>query len=61
MISVDMDTSTSDTVLLLANGAGGGEALTEATGAEFSEALNLVACHARPHARGRRGRRDQAY
>jgi glutamate N-acetyltransferase / amino-acid N-acetyltransferase len=29
MISVDMDTSTSDTVLLLANGAGGGNALRD--------------------------------
>ncbi|MGI8552578.1 MAG: bifunctional glutamate N-acetyltransferase/amino-acid acetyltransferase ArgJ [Dehalococcoidia bacterium] len=44
MISVDMDTSTSDTVLLLANGAGGGPELGEGTdGAEaFQEALHLL-------------------
>lgn len=44
MISVDMDTSTSDTVLLLANGAGGGEVIRrEGEGAAaFQEALEAV-------------------
>ena len=44
MISVDMDTSTSDTVLLLANGAGGGPAFREEgeEAASFSEALDRV-------------------
>lgn len=44
MVSVDMDTSTSDTVLLLANGAGGGPPITrESDGAAaFQEALGIV-------------------
>ena len=44
MISVDMDTSTSDTVLLLANGAGGGPPLREQSeGANaFQEALKTI-------------------
>jgi len=44
MISVDMDTSTSDTVLLLANGAAGGQELPEGSaGAQvFQGALDLV-------------------
>jgi glutamate N-acetyltransferase/amino-acid N-acetyltransferase len=44
MISVDMDTSTSDTILLLANGAAGGDTLLPATdeARAFQEALNRV-------------------
>lgn len=44
MISVDMDTSTSDTVLLLANGAGGGESIAAGSkgAAAFREALDRV-------------------
>jgi glutamate N-acetyltransferase / amino-acid N-acetyltransferase len=47
MVSVDNDTSTSDTVLLLANGAAGGEPIAEghpAAGA-FEAALEAVALH----------------
>ena len=46
MISVDMDTSTSDTVLLLANGAGGGPRLDDTAEpciAAFQDALDGVA------------------
>lgn len=45
MISVDMDTSTSDTVLLLANGAGGGPPFSEDSeeARAFSDALDTVA------------------
>jgi len=46
MISVDMDTSTSDTVILLANGSAGGQRLdgNESPGAgAFQEALDAVA------------------
>jgi glutamate N-acetyltransferase/amino-acid N-acetyltransferase len=41
-ISVDGDTSTNDTVLLLANGASGGKPLTGRAVAKFQEALNFV-------------------
>jgi len=45
MISVDMDTSTSDTVLLLANGAGGGAELSDGSdGARAFEAALGVVC-----------------
>jgi glutamate N-acetyltransferase / amino-acid N-acetyltransferase len=43
MISVDMDTSTSDTIVLLANGAGGGRPVEAGADSGFLEALNLVA------------------
>jgi glutamate N-acetyltransferase/amino-acid N-acetyltransferase len=45
MISVDMDTSTSDTILLLANGAAGGDQFEPgaACAAIFQQALDLVA------------------
>ena len=41
-ISVDGDTSTNDTVLLLANGAAGGKPLAGPAVARFQEALNFV-------------------
>jgi glutamate N-acetyltransferase/amino-acid N-acetyltransferase len=47
MISVDADTSTSDTVLLLANGAAGGKAIdaSQPAAAAFEAALEVVARH----------------
>ena len=47
MVSVDNDTSTSDTVLLLAGGAAGGEAIGEghAAASAFEAALDAVALH----------------
>ena len=41
-ISIDGDTSTNDTVLLLANGAAGGKPLAGAALAEFQKALDFV-------------------
>lgn len=47
MVSIDNDTSTSDTVLLLANGQAGGEPISEAhpAAAAFEDALRTVALH----------------
>ena len=47
MVDVDGDQSTNDTVLLLANGAAGGERIDGAygAGAAFQEALNAVCTH----------------
>lgn len=46
-ITIDGDTSTNDTVLLLANGAAGGESLSPASAdwPAFCEALESLACH----------------
>lgn len=47
LVSIDGDTSPSDTVLLLANGAAGGETLTAAhpLAGEFQEALEMLCVH----------------
>ena len=47
MVDVDGDQSTNDTVLLLANGAAGGERIDgdDGAGAAFQEALNAVCTH----------------
>jgi len=45
MISIDGDTSPSDSVLLLANGLAGNEAIDSDNGDVFQEALNAVCIH----------------